>query len=75
MAQIVSILTIAIIFTGLSIQIARFHSQSRRGAYSRDKNTVQKLWLKMGEGLTQGGEYMGGILRSSFCFSRAIHPK
>ena len=34
MTQIVSILTVAIIFTGLSIQIARFHSQSGRGAYT-----------------------------------------
>ena len=31
MTHVVSVLTIAMVFTGLSIQIVRFHSQSRRG--------------------------------------------
>ena len=52
MTQIVSVLTIATIFTGLSIQIARFHSQSRGGVYLREtKIPMQELWLKMGGGL------------------------
>ena len=36
--QIPSIMTVATVFTGSSIEIARFYNQSR-GAYSRGKNT------------------------------------
>ena len=50
MTQVVTVLTIAMVFKGLSVQIARFHSQSKRGTYRRDKYTVQVLWLKMGGG-------------------------
>ena len=46
--QVVSVLTIAMGFTGLSIQLARFHSQSRRGLMCETKIPMQELWLKMG---------------------------
>ena len=55
MTQVVSVLTIATIFTGLSIQIARFHSQSMGGGggvyLRKTKIPMQELWLKMGGGL------------------------
>ena len=39
MTQVVSVLTVAMVLTGLSIQIARFHSQSRGGSYmSKEKD-------------------------------------
>ena len=42
------------VFTGLSIQIARFHSHSRRGRMRGSKIPVQELWLKMGGGRNRG---------------------
>ena len=44
---------IAMVFKGLSIHIARFHSQSRTGgggAYSRDKNTCAGTLAETGRG-------------------------
>ena len=66
MTQVVTVLTIAMVFKGLSVQIARFHSQSRTraGGLIRETNIpVQELWLKMGEGLIREGGRIGGILR------------
>ena len=49
-------------FTGLSIQIARFHGQSRRGAYcGRDKYACVGTLAKRGL-MCEGGR-MDGILR------------
>ena len=43
-------------FKGLSVQIARFHSQSRRGAYRRGKYTCAGTLAKNGRGAyTRGG--------------------
>ena len=39
------------VFIGLSVQIARFHNQSRRGAYGQDKYTCAGTLAKMGGGL------------------------
>ena len=51
-----SVLTITTAFIGLSIQIARFHSQSGRGGLRREtKIPVQELWLKMGGELMREG--------------------
>ena len=60
MKQVVSVLTIG---TGLSIQIAKFHSQSRRGRIMGETNIipVQELWLKRG-GLMHKRGRVGGIL-------------
>ena len=59
MTQVVSVL---MVLTGLSIQIARFHSQSR-GGFMRETNIpVQELWLKLGGGLMRERGHMGGIL-------------
>ena len=62
-----SVLTIAIIFTGSSIQIARFHSQSGRGAYSWDKHTC--AGLKMGGGLIRKGRHNRGTLRYMYTYN------
>ena len=51
---------------GLSIHIARFHSQSRTGGGGLIRETkipVQKLWLKMGGGLIREGGCIHGTLR------------
>ena len=63
MTQVVSVLTIAMIFTGLSIQIARFHSQSRGGLFARDKNTYAGTLAENGRGFMCEERHMGGILR------------
>ena len=64
MTQVVTVLTIAMVFTGLSVQIARFHSQSRRRAYGQDKcNTCAGTLAKNGRGLMRERGHMGGILR------------
>ena len=63
MTQVVTVLTIAMVFKGLSVQIARFHSQSRRGTYTRDKYTCAGTLAKMGGGLIRERGRMGGILR------------
>ena len=60
MTQVVTVLTIAMVFKGLSVQIARFHSQSRRGAYRRDKYTCAGTLAKNGRGAyTRGGVWAG----------------
>ena len=53
-SQTAIVLIIAMVFTGLSIQIARFHSHSRRGHMRGSKIPVQELWLKMGGGRNSG---------------------
>ena len=45
------------------VQIARFHSQSRREAYGRDKYTCEETLARNGRGLMREGGRMGGILR------------
>ena len=56
---------IAMVFKGLSIQIARFHSQSKTGGggvFARQKILipVQELWLKMvGALYVRGGVFTG----------------
>ena len=61
-SQTAIVLIIAMVFTSLSIQIARFHSHSRRGAYARVKIPVQELWLKMGGGrIREGGGVIAGF--------------
>ena len=60
-------LFVAMIFTGLSIQIARFHSRGGGGgggSYLCDK--VQELWLKMGGGLIHEGGHIRGTLYGTF---------
>ena len=49
------VLIIAMVFTGLSIQIARFHSHSRRGAYARVKNTCAGTLAENGRGGRNSG--------------------
>ena len=53
-SQTAIVLIIAMVFTGLSIQIARFHSHSRRGrrrgAYARVKNTCAGTLAENGRG-------------------------
>ena len=47
-------MTYSYVFKGLSIHIARFHSQNRTGGgglIRKTKIPVQELWLKMGKGL------------------------
>ena len=59
-SQTAIVLIIAIVFTGLSIQIARFHSHSRRGAYARVKNTCAGTLAENGRGAySRGG---GGVI-------------
>ena len=50
------------VFKGLSIHIARFHSQSRTGGglIRETKIPVQELWLKMGGGLIREGGVFAG---------------
>ena len=60
MTQVVTALTIAMAFTGLSIQIARFQ---RRGVMGETNIPVQELWLEMGGGLMHERERMGRILQ------------
>ena len=62
MIKVVSLLTIAMVFTALSIRIAKFHSQNRRGLMHETKIPVQELWLKQ-EGAYARGGCMGGILQ------------
>ena len=62
-SQTAIVLIIAMVFTGLSIQIARFHSHSRRGRMRGSKIPVQELWLKMGGGRIRKGGRNSGILR------------
>ena len=46
------------VFTGLSLRIATFHSQSRRGAYAQDKNTRAGTLAENGRGAyVRGGVY------------------
>ena len=67
MTQVVSLLTIVMVFTGLSIQIARFGSHNSRGAYGRDKYTcVGKK--EIGGGLM----HERGILANHPGFSRTV---
>ncbi len=50
------------VFTGLSIQIARFHSHSRRGAYARVKNTCAGTLAENGRGrIREGGGVIAGF--------------
>lgn len=65
---IVLVIHVAMVFTGLSIQIARFHSQSGGGLMRETKIPMQELWLKMGGGLVcEGGILAGfyGIIKST----------
>ena len=54
-SQTAIVLIIAMVFTGLSIQIARFHSHSRRGAYARVKNTCAGTLAENGRGAYSRG--------------------
>ena len=56
---------IAMVFKGLNIHIARFHSQSRTGggAYLQDKNTFAGTLGEMGGGLIRERGHIRGILR------------
>ena len=65
---IVSLLTIAMVITGLNIQMARCHWQSRRWAYTWDKNTCAGTWAEMGAGLICMREAYGWD--STIC----VHP-
>ena len=58
-------------FTGLSYNVGRFHSQSRRGTYSRDKNTCAENLAENGRGayVQGGGRRMGGILWYIYMYS------
>ena len=50
------------VFKGLNIHIARFHSQSRTGGglIREEKIPVQELWLKVRRGLyARGGIFAG----------------
>ena len=63
-SQTAIVLIIAMVFTGVSIQIARFHSHSRRGAYARVKNTCAGTLVENGRGrIREGGGRNSGILR------------
>ena len=62
-SQTAIVLIIAMVFTGLSIQIARSHSHSRGGRMRGSKIPVQELWLKMGGGRIREGGRNSGILR------------
>ena len=63
-SQTAIVLIIAMVFTGLSIQIARFHSHSRRGAYARVKNTSAGTLAEKGGGGGGGGGVFarGGVI-------------
>ena len=52
-------------FKGLSVHIARFHSQIRTGggAYLWDKIPVKELWLKLGGGFIRERGHIHGTLR------------
>ena len=50
LTQVVRIMSTAMVFTGLSIRIARFHSHSRRGAYAREKYTCAGTSAENGTG-------------------------
>ena len=61
-SQTAIVLIIAMVFTGLSIQIARFHSHSRRGGgLSRVKNTCAGTLAENGRGgvFARGGVIAG----------------
>ncbi len=60
-SQTAIVLIIAMAFTSLSIQIARFHSHSRRGRMRGSKIPMQKLWLKMGGGRIREGGVIAGF--------------
>ena len=61
-SQTAIVLIIAMVFTGLSIQIARFHSHSRRGAYARVKNTCAGTLAENGRGAySRGGGVIAGF--------------
>ena len=61
-SQTAIVLIIAMVFTGLSIQIARFHSHSRRGAYARVKNTCAGTLAEIGRGAySRGGGVIAGF--------------
>ena len=61
-SQTAVVLIIAMVFTRLNIQIARFHSHSRRGG---SKIPVQELWLKMGGGRIREGGVIAGFYGTS----------
>ena len=64
-SQTAIVLIIAMVFTGLSIQIARFHSHSRRGAYARVKNTCAGTLAENGRGAySRGGGVIAGFYGS-----------
>ena len=63
------------VFTALSIQIARFHSQSRRGTYICETEIpVQELWLKKGGGLIHEGGISAGHYSIYFMSMQKILP-
>ena len=84
-SQTAIVLIIAMVFTGLSIQIARFHSHSSGGGRMRgSKIPVQELWLKMGGGrIREGGVFARGgviagfygncVLRYVVCLEGKVH--
>ena len=53
---IVLVIHVAMVFIGLSIQIARFHRVGG-GLMRETKIPMQELWLKMGGGLICKGVY------------------
>ena len=62
-SQTAIVLIIAMVFTGLSIQIARFHSHSGRRAYARVKNTCAGTLAENGRGAYSRGGRNSAILR------------
>ena len=61
-SQTAIVLIIVVVFTGLSVQIARFHSHSRRGAYVWVKNTCAGTLAENGRGAySRGGGVIAGF--------------
>ena len=67
---------IAMVFNGLSIHIARFHSQSRTGggggAYLRVKNTCAGTLAENGRGAYMREVHYGSILYASTAFHERL---
>ena len=73
-SQTAIVLIIAMVFTGLSIQIARFHSHSRRGAYARVKNTCAGTLAENRRGAySRGGGVKAGFYGTTFSDNEYNH--
>ena len=68
MTQVAIVLITAMVFAGMSIQIARFHSQSRGDLCARQST----YWLRMEGGLIREG---GGVLAGFYgtCTWTMVH--